>query len=352
MTEANKKVGGLGLPVTKGTFQLAGFVSGTESDRFYTDAKTKTGKARRAINFAVIFNTDKKQYVEISGMEQENAFFSKSELDRTTGKRNTETIKVPWHDRIKPQAPGFEPIGLTCGLETRLDETGSSKNVNTHFVPFDGCEYLARNLKDEMPVFVTGNLTYSTYEGKHYKKCEANRISLSRRNLDFDDPEFEQTCEFQQRIVFTSIEQSADKSKFIVNAKIVAYNSIEDVEFFVYNADLAKIIRKKLKPYDAINVAGYINIVKNEEEDDDEGWWGVSHAVKRAPTVVEFVIDGVDPKTLDSGVYTEENINEAISKAKSNRQAKEDFGDNEVDTPWGKAVEIKEDDDYNEEDEW
>lgn len=351
MAEVNKKTGALGLPVTRGSFQIAGFVNGTESDRFYTDTKTRTGKARRAVNFAVTFDTDKKQYVEASGMEQEYAYFSKSELDKTTGKRVNETIKVEWRDRKKPQGD-FQPIGIACGLETRLDETGSTKNKITNLVNFDACEYLADNLHDDMPVLVTGNLTYSTYEGKHYKKCEVNRVMLSRRNLDFDDPTFEPTCEFSQRIVFTSIEQTEDKTKFIVNAKIVAYNSIEDVEFFVYNPELAKIIRKKLKPYNAVNVAGYINIVKNETSDDEDSWWGVCHEIKRAPTIVEFVIDGVDPKTLDVETYSEAKINDAIAKANANRQAKEDFGEKETDTPWGKAVPKSFDDETDEEDEW
>mgnify|MGYP002520790428 CR=1 FL=1 len=357
MAENNKK-NDLGIPATRGTFQLAGYVSGTDSERFYADTATKTGKPRRVVNFAVDFDADKKQYVEVSGMEQEFVYFTKAEVDKATGKRNTETRKVAWRDRKKPQEEGFRMIGVTCGLETQVDERGNNKNKNITFAPFDASEYLANNLKDGMPVLVRGNLTYSTYENRHYKKFEATQVSLSRRNLDFDDPSFETTNDFRQRIVFMGITPNEDKSKYVVSAKIVTFNSIEDAEFIVYDPDLAKTMRKQLKPYNCLEVCGYVNIIKNEEEADSGNWWGKKSKmdVKRAPTIIELVIDGADGDSVDTELYSEEAMDEALQKIKANRQAKADFGDNEDDdtsaAPWGKTSKIKHTDEDDEDEDW
>ena len=84
----------LGVPATQGHFQISGLISGVESERFYTEKNTKSDKPRRTLNFAIMFDKDKKAYVEQAGMEQKSVWFSKSELDKATGKRNTETIEI------------------------------------------------------------------------------------------------------------------------------------------------------------------------------------------------------------------------------------------------------------------
>lgn len=350
---ADKKKNPLGIEQTRGSFQLAGIVSGVESDRFYSEKDTKNNQPRRTLNFAVTFDKDKKQYVELAGMPTNSVWFSRSETG-SDGKRTVETVEVPWKNRNTFDQKGFQMIGVRVGLEREMKSNGNEGNVQKMLTPFDAALYVSQNLKDGMPVFVRGNLEYSTFNDRHFKRFSIQQLSRMRNEPDFEKEDFEATNQFTQRIIFIGIEPSEDKTKFIVSAKIVTYNSVEDAEFVIVNSNFAKIMRKALKPYDLIEVFGHIEIEKNEEDVEVDNGWGVNKMKQRnAPTVVTLVIDGADPESIDHEMYSEKSVDEAIRIANSAKSSKKDYGEDEEDeSPWGKKKSNLTVDDDDEDEEW
>lgn len=344
----------LGIPQTKGSFALAGYVSGVDSERFFTEKNTKNGDPRRTLNFAVVFDKDKKSYVEANGMPSKSVWFSKTETD-PSGKKTTQTIEVPWSQRNEKRTDGFQIIGTRVGIEPMLDENGVERNKQVITTAFDACKYAAEHLKDDMPVYVRGNIEFSTYQDRHFKRFSLNQISRMKKAPDFEASDFESTNNFTQQIVFMGIEPNEDKSKFILSAKIVGYNTIEDTEFVVENPAFAKLLKKNLKMYDAIEVFGKIDVEKNESEIEvDDGWGKNPMRVKNSPTIVTLKIIGADKESIDHDIYSEENISEAIRIANSMKNSKNDFGDNDDDdTGWGSKTKFSNDDsDDDSDDEW
>ena len=85
------------LPVTRGSFQLKGKVSGVEKDNFYTEKKTKNGNDFRAVNFGVSYDENATIYVGINGMPRDKVYFSK----RGAKGEKSETKAIDWKDRNK-----------------------------------------------------------------------------------------------------------------------------------------------------------------------------------------------------------------------------------------------------------
>lgn len=348
----------LGVPETKGYFELAGFVSGVSRENFYTEKNTKNNKPRRVLSFAVQFDKDQRLYTELAGMEQKSVWFSS---------KDAPTIEVPWRERRTFVNEGYSLIGTRIGLETGVDKNGKEVNKNKTLVPFDAAEYASQHLKDEMPVYVRGNLSFSSFKDgngdtRHSKKFEPSQISRSSRVIDFDAEKFEPTNNFTQRIVFMGITKDEEKNRFILSAKVVTYSTVEDVEFIVEEPGFASTLRKHVKPYTALDVFGHISVSKNEEEETSESGglnWGAKNRMNRktAPTVIELIVEGADGDSLDTEAYSEELMDAAILAAKRIRDAKADYGDKDDDDDvseekknWGKGSKLSSDDD--EEEDW
>ena len=84
MAETKKK--GLGLPQTRGSFQVRGKVIGTQRDNFYIEKLTKTNKPWRSTSFGVQFDNDSTIYTSLNGMERGSVWFSKKEDKKTITK--------------------------------------------------------------------------------------------------------------------------------------------------------------------------------------------------------------------------------------------------------------------------
>jgi hypothetical protein len=87
---------------------------------------------------------------------------------------------------------------------------------------------------------------------------------------------------------------------------------------------------KKYTDYVAMRVSGNIVISQNVEEvEDDDDEWGDPNPMKStyAPSTRELFVVHVDKDSVDTELYSEEEIEQAIAKAKSAEQAKNDFGD-------------------------
>lgn len=135
------------LPVTKGSFQVAGIVSGTQKDNFFTEKKAKNGKDFRAVTFGVEVNEGSSVYLSLNGMEQDNVFYSKRG-DKEKGIK-PETESVPWRDRYNFSKEGFTLIGVRTGVKKVVNSKGEEVNDKKILAPFDATKEIA-----DIPIFV------------------------------------------------------------------------------------------------------------------------------------------------------------------------------------------------------
>lgn len=338
------------LPETKGAFQLKGIVSGTKKDGFFKEIKTKSNKDMRMINFGVEYTDGSTLYVNMQGMEQDNVYFSKRAENKGD---KPDIVKVPWADRFSYNREGYKLIGKNIGAKKKLDKDGKEVNDKKTLTEFDACKEIADNLKDGNSVFIRGRLDYSSITDdngnkKHFTKLVPDQVSLCG-DVDFTDDKFTQQNDFNQVIIFMGVEKEADDNgvetgRFLVQAKIVTYSSIEAVEFVIEDSKLANMFRKNLKAYNAIKVSGHMVTATQTETVSDEDSWGEEDSLEKvsAPTKREFIITGAKPSSIDKELYTKDNVEEAIGKINKSNKAENDFGSDSKDD-WGDSSEVADD---------
>lgn len=337
---------GLKITQTRGTFQIRGIVTGTEKENFYKETLTKTQKPFRRVNFGVKIDKENTLYLELTGMERDKVYFSKTTV--VDGKRKTDVEDVNWKNRHTFNKEGFRLIGVNVGLSKTKNDKGQEINDKKILVDYDATKEISEHLKDELSVFVKGVIDYSHYstdkgETKRAVKFIPQQVSLTQKPIDFEDEQFKPIADFTQSIVFTGIEQdSNNKDRFIVSALIINYNSIEDAEFVIVNKNLASMFKKNLKPYTGIKVWGNISVEKDVTQEEVTDCWGDSNEMDKinAPIKRDLIITGADPNTIDKTTYTEEIIEEAIAKINADKKALNDFGDQ---SGWGSENTINED---------
>jgi hypothetical protein len=334
---AKEKNEGLGIPQTRGSFQVKGLVVGTQKDSFLKETLTKKAqKPWRTLNFGTKVDKESTIYITLSDGEKDKVYFSKTET--VDGKKKTDVQEVAWKDRFKFNKEDYRLIGVNTGVTKIRDAKGNEVNDKKILTGYDACKEIADNLKDDQSIFIRGNIDYSHFEGQNGTvravKFVPNQVSLCK-DVDFEVEDFESTADFTQIIVFVGIEpEDETKKRFVLSAKIVNFNSIEDAEFFIENADLAKTMKKNLKPYTALKVWGKIKVAKDVEQVEVSDCWGETNDMDKInnPTKRELIITGADPKTVDTTTYTEEAIEKAIVKVNSNKKAENEFG---VSDEWG-----------------
>lgn len=344
------------LSETRGSFQVKGRISGVESSRFYTEKKTKNNKDFRAVNFGSEYNDKTTIYMSLNGMPQDNVYFSKRNSD--TGK--TETKKVAWANRNKFNEEGFRMIGTNLGLVKTTDAEGKEVNDKKTMHAFDACEYIKKNMKDDMSTFIRGNIEFSSYldnEGNTRRsiKYVPSQISLCK-DVDFEEynDDNKPVHDFTQTILFMGIdkeqENDKDTGRFVVSAKIVTWSDIVDTEFIITDAKLASLFKKNLKAYTAISVHGKIEVSHKIEEVSEDDSWGEVNTMNSvsSPTKTEMVITGASPATIDRDSYNAKNVSEAIAKIRNARTAEQNFGskanESADDNDWGSDPTEDEDD--------
>lgn len=332
-----------GLQETKGSFQLRGIVNGVDRDSFYKEITTKSNKSMRMVNFGTEVDKGKIIYVTLNGMERDKVYFSTKQNDKTV------VEAVDWDKRKTFKKKDYNLIGIRLGLKKVVNKEGKEVNDKQTMTEFDACEYINENLTDDVAVYTRGKVEFSTYNDKHYTKFVPDQISLCKP-IDFEDDEFEPLANFEQTIILTGVTKNEDGT-FTVNGKVVTYNTIEDVEFFIsaQKQKLAKTL-KKLNPYTALKVFG--NIVVEQEVDtveDDDDAWGDPNPMNRIsnPTQRKMFITGADKDSLDTDLYSEESVEAAIAKLNADKKADKDFGSADSDD-WGSVGDSSSDDD----DEW
>ena len=220
------------LPQTRGSFEMAGKVTGTQRSNFYNEKETKSGVMRRVLSFGVQTSNENTFYIDLAGMPRDKVyFFRRADKDKGIEKDKKE---VAWKDRLTYVAPeGYDMIGVKVGVTKKTNESGKVINDNKTLTDFDAAKEISENLHDGDNVYVRGNIEYSTYNGKHQIRFVPTQVSLSSKEIDFDAEGFEELALFTQTIVYTGCRKSDEGDEVIVDAKIVNYNTIEDAEFFI-----------------------------------------------------------------------------------------------------------------------
>ncbi len=345
------------LPETRGTVKLAGKVTGASSDKFYQTKETKNGGTMRLINFGLQYAPQHQVYVNLTGMPRDKVYFSKR---NENGKTETKAIK--WTDRNKFNEDGYRMIGINCGLQKKTGEVkkGESKNINHTLVEFDACDYLHEYLQNDQSVFINAKTEFSSYVGqngevKRNARIVPTQISLAN-DIDFESETFEPRNNFLQRVVFESIEKEKDADdrdtgRFVINAFIVNYSSIETAAFIVEDKSLALGVRKMIKPYTAIDLEGVVKQQHVVVETEDDGMVLGAKESKMSRAVggssrIEWVVTRIDLKTADTDTYTEDAMYEAMAKVRNSKTAEANFGgkDDVVDN-FADVKETEEDDD-------
>ena len=328
------------LPQTRGSFEMAGKVTGTQRSNFYNEKETKNGTPRRTLSLGIQTSKENTFYVDLAGMPRDKVYFFRRE-DKEKGIEKDKK-EIPWKDRLTYVAPeGYEQIGVRVGVTKKQDSNGKTVNDNKVMTDFDAAKEISENLHDGDSVYVRGSIEYSTYNGKHQIRFVPNQVSLSSKPVDFDAEGFEELALFTQTVVYTGGHKDTESDDVIVDAKIVNYNSIEDAEFYLnpkkdeQTAVLAKSIKKLVKPYTSFECFGPIVAQQKVDEVEEPSIWGGTNKMKRqsTPVVRKLYIDGINPESFDPNpndrdatpTYNEDNISEAIAKIRNAEQAKKDF---------------------------
>lgn len=355
-----------GLRLTQGTFQIRGIVTGVQNNNFYAEKEIPNSKNKvRTANFGVKYDVfrdgesvgltlGKTIYPTVQGFTRDKVYFSKRANDKT------ETKEIMWAQRLDfaKNNPDWRAIGVNIGLEK--DEEGN--NIKEYLVEFDAAKTLKDKLKDDMSVFVRGNLEFRSYtnqqgETKRFTTFAANQVSLCA-DVDYMDEKFDAKNDFEQEIVYTSIEKETEGDKpsgrFILNGYVISFNAIEPVSFVIVDSKLANLIRKNLKAFNSIKVHGKIEVshVVEEVVEDNTDEWGDSNPMSNrrtnAPTKRELVVTGASPATITTDIYTEENVSAGIQKLKAKAQVSKNFGEKKETSvtnndDWGTSADSDED---------
>lgn len=322
------------LKQTTNSFQVRGLVSGTKSKKFYTNGTSKSGNTWNAVEFAVKIADNKFIYIKLNGFTRDEVFYYKK---GENGEKGT-TTRVKWNDRKKAPSKDHRLIGVN--ISTSKDADG--KNVNETFTEYDAVEWIHENLSDNDSVFIKGNLVFSSYtdkDGNVRKKTELvpTQISYTKDPVDFNADDYKEMAEFENTIVFKSIDKEEDEKgkatgRFILSGYSVGYNTVENVSFPIEaeNAGVANAIRKKMKPGNSIQTFGRMSVVNSIDVVEDDGWGSTETSPMErvnSPTKREYIVYKVNGSTFDTETYTEKAIAEALKKIKAAKQASENFGD-------------------------
>lgn len=329
---------------TPNSFQYRGVVTGTKSQRFY-----KKGDTWNALEFGVQIAENKTVFVSMNGFVRDEVYYYKK---GENGAKGT-TTKVKWKDRKNAPSKDHRLIGVN--ISTGKDE--NNKNINETFTEWDAIEWLNTNLKDGDNVFIKGNIRFSSYtdrNGQTRRKMEfvPNQISYTQKPVDFDAEDYKEMAEFENTLVFSSIDPEVDENekktgRFILTGYAIAYNSVENVSFIIpaEQEKLARNLKKRMRPGYAIKTFGRVEVINDisvVQEDDSEGWGNISPMERiNSPVRREYIVYRADPNSIEEDDYSEEDILEAIRKIKAAKTASENFGEkantnaNEDSDDWG-----------------
>lgn len=321
------------LKQTSNSFQCRGIVSGTKSQKFYKD-KIGPNQNGISLNFGVNIADKKTVFITLTAYPKKEVYYSKR---GENGSKGT-TKAVAWKDRHKSPGEGYNLIGTK--ITTGKDADGN--NINTVFAEYDAVNYLKENLKDGDSVFIKGKIEFRSWTGKDGQLIKSinlvpNQISYTKKPIDFDEEGYKEMCEFENTLVFSSVEPETDENdkktgRFILTGHSIAYNSVENISFIIpaEQEKLAKNLHKAMKPGYAIKTFGRVEVINDISavESDSDGWGDTSPMERvNTPTKREYIVYRADPNSIEKEDYSEDKITEAIRKIKAAKTAKENFGE-------------------------
>lgn len=320
---------------TYNSFQCRGIVSRTESQQFYKD-KIGSNKDGISVNFGVKINDKKEVYITLTGYPRKEVYYYKKGENGAKGTSKA----VAWKDRKKSPGEGYSLIGVK--ISTGKDKDGN--NINTVFTEYDAVSYLKENLRDGDSVFINGKIEFRSWIGQNGQTVRRinlvpSQISYTKKPIDFEADDYKEMCEFENTLVFQSIDKEEDENgkttgRFVLSGWSIGYNSVENVSFIIDEEDakVAGAIKKKMKTGNSIKTYGYVSVKNNIETADleDDGWGSTKTSPMErvnAPVIREYVVYKVDGSTFDTETYSEKEIAEAIRKIKAAKTASENFGE-------------------------
>ena len=323
---------------TKGTFKVAGFANGAERNKFIFEKTFDSGRTKKTCSFGVRTSEKNETWIIAGGFDSEKAVFTKWENKESFKK------KVAWEDRFSFKEENYKP-SFSTAIAIIEDKEGKLNYDN--FFQFDAVEELETGLSDGMPLYIEGDINYSSWENKkneieRRKEFSPRKIRKSSKKIDFSSNNFKEINYFEQEFIFINIAPHPEKAgRFILESKIVSISknepTIEDVEFFIDDKSLVTTLKKNLKPYYAITVFGrIINSVEIEKINTEDEVWGKDEAQYNAATIPidkHMIITKAYASTVDKDSFTEEMIEniQKVDKSFGNKEWKDDEKSNNED---------------------
>lgn len=310
----------------KGSNKTRGIIIGLDESQNgmgYQEGMLDDGRKWRSIRLGVKSSSDNIVYYELFGAEQEYAYISKRNEDKSYS-----TTKIPFEERHK-NLGDYRIIG-------RHLKKGDKE---VFLVDYDAVKWIKDNFKDGDKVVVVGENVFSTYKNRPRVKYKINNMYESNTELDFDSEDFTEMADFEQEIVFVNAQR--DEQKIIVTAYVILWN--KDYEIAVFTIDskkhpkLAETFLRVPRFGDQIKVAGKIHnrVERTEVVVEEDDWGGEIPTGYTRPVTNrrrEMEITGVFPGTHVKGMYTEENFikDEIITKVKQTEFGEDDDLDDQL----------------------
>lgn len=319
----------LQIPQTKALFEVSGKLFNMKSEKSFT--VNEKGNWRTA-NLGLRISDSEVIFLQVKGGEKKEVYLSKQSKEKGV---KPETKKVDWKDRFKAQSGGWKVMGVNLGLV----KNNEGKNELVTMTEWDAWEYLKENAKDDMDVFITGDIEYSSYvkegetEVRHNQNFVAKKIYLSTNPIDFQSEKFEKRAGFSQSVIILG--RSQEKDQCFLEVGYVGYGSYETVNLQVSQTIFDAIKAKNVKPYNSITLTGILKTSQEVEQVKSEDTWGEKSTVgvpKSTAKTVLFV-DGARGETLTKDAYSQKviekylsDIQEAAEEKKSKERSFESQG--------------------------
>lgn len=275
------------LVQTRGRFSIVGHVNRIDNDNAFKDGTLKSGKYEghdyQSLRFGVKTSLTNEIFVELFGIEGEDVYAYKppTKEERAKNKKaKGKTVKLSYEDRY--DIP--DGHNIVNGVRVSLERDDDNKLVTENLMKFEAVETIYETLEDGDSVFVSGTVEHSEYinqEGKKVKQTKyiLNNISKTKKPVDLEAEDFEETASFSQEIVFVDKVYDKKTKKLQVIGRVINYDGTYIDKPFIINtekkelADIAKAFNKNLKFGDFVEVVGLCHnrALTVEVEDDEVG---------------------------------------------------------------------------------
>lgn len=327
------------LKETKGSFEVRGKLFNVKSENAF---KVNDKGNWRTVNLGLRISDSEVMYFKIAGGEKKEVYLSKRSEKKG---EKPEVKKVDWSDRKKESRNGWQPMGVNIGLEKGED----GKNKIISLTEWDAYDYLKETLQDDMSVFVSGNIEYSTYTDKdnNVKKNQnfvAKKIYLATEEIDFQSANFEKLAGFAQTFVFLGGKE--EKGQAFLDCGFVGFGSFENV-MVETTKEMLDILRSKgMKKNWAVTFTGVLKTSTDVTEVKTDTWGEESKVgTNKTPAKTSLFVTGARGESLDKETYQQKYVDKYLSlleEVAAERESKKNqFASQETGGSWGEGSSVK-----------